>query len=147
MGRVSIQFLFSDSFCIAWKSISPKFDSFLSFILPHTYRLADPLTSPKTYLSILKTFFNNKKTPCIPPLFHENKFITDLLEKLNYLTFFCRSMLALSSRIVFTFFTKNNLIFPNQLGFRPGDSCVNQLLTKYINYPRNIWIFWWRVWS
>ena len=51
-------------------------------------RLADPLTSPKTYWSILKTFLNNKKIPCIPPLFHENKFITDSKKKLNYLTIF-----------------------------------------------------------
>ena len=29
---------------------------------------------------------------------------------------------------MFTFFTVNNLISPNQSGFRPGDSCVNQLL-------------------
>ena len=29
---------------------------------------------------------------------------------------------------MFTFFTENNLISPNQLGFRPGNSCVNQLL-------------------
>ena len=29
---------------------------------------------------------------------------------------------------MFTFFIENNLISPNQSGFRPGDSCVNQLL-------------------
>ena len=29
---------------------------------------------------------------------------------------------------MFRFFIKNNLIFPNQSGFRPGDFCVNQLL-------------------
>ena len=30
---------------------------------------------------------------------------------------------------MFTFFTDNNLISPNQSGFRPGDSsCVDQLL-------------------
>ena len=29
---------------------------------------------------------------------------------------------------MFTFFTENNLIPPNQSGFRPGDSCFNQLL-------------------
>ena len=29
---------------------------------------------------------------------------------------------------MFTFFTENNLISPNQLGFRPGASYVNQLL-------------------
>ena len=29
---------------------------------------------------------------------------------------------------MFTFLTENNLISPNQSEFRPGDSCVNQLL-------------------
>ena len=28
---------------------------------------------------------------------------------------------------MFKFFTSNNLISPNQLGFKPGDSCINQL--------------------
>ena len=36
---------------------------------------------------------------------------------------------------MFTFFTENNLISPNQSGFRPGDSCVNTLLAIY---PQNI---------
>ena len=30
---------------------------------------------------------------------------------------------------VFDFFSKNNLLSPNQSGFRPGDSCINQLLS------------------
>ena len=47
-------------------------------------RLADPLTSPKTYWSMLKAFLNNKKIPCKPPLFHENKFITDFKEKAEF---------------------------------------------------------------
>ena len=51
-------------------------------------RLADPLTSPKTYWSISKTFLNNKKIPCIPPLFHENKFITDFKEKVELFNHF-----------------------------------------------------------
>ena len=29
---------------------------------------------------------------------------------------------------MFTFFTENNLISPNQVGFRSGDCCVNQFL-------------------
>ena len=37
------------------------------------------------------------------------------------------SLLPICSEM-FTFFTKKNLISPNQSGFRPGDSCVNQLL-------------------
>ena len=27
------------------------------------------------------------------------------------------------------FFSKNNLLFPNHFGFRPGNSCINQLLS------------------
>ena len=33
------------------------------------------------YWSILKTFFKNKKIPVIPPIFHDNKFITDFKQK------------------------------------------------------------------
>ena len=35
----------------------------------------------KAYLSLLKCFLNNKKIPLIPPLFHENKFVTNFLGK------------------------------------------------------------------
>ena len=55
----------------------------------------------------------------------------------------CRpiSLLPICSKIfehliyneMFTFVTENNLISPNQSGFRPWDSCVNQLPTKIIN--------------
>ena len=35
----------------------------------------------KAYWSLLKCFLNIKKIPLIPPLFHENKFVTNFLEK------------------------------------------------------------------
>ena len=41
----------------------------------------DPTISPKAYWSILKTFLNNKKIPCIPPIYHNNNSITDFKEK------------------------------------------------------------------
>ena len=44
-------------------------------------KLMDPTTSAKTYWSILKRCLNDKKIPCIPRLFHDNKFITDFKEK------------------------------------------------------------------
>ena len=40
----------------------------------------DPATSPTTYWLILKAFLNNKKIPCIPPIYHNN-YITDFKEK------------------------------------------------------------------
>ena len=55
-------------------------------------RIANKLTmtrkSPKTYWSLLKLFLNNKKIPIIPPLFHENKFITDFKEKAEFFNAF-----------------------------------------------------------
>ena len=44
-------------------------------------KLLDSKTSPKSYWSILRIFLNNKKIPCIPPLFHNGKFIMDFKEK------------------------------------------------------------------
>ena len=44
-------------------------------------RLNNTQKSSKTYWSLLKIFLNNKKIPLIPPLFHENRFITDFKEK------------------------------------------------------------------
>ena len=35
----------------------------------------------KTYWSILKTFYNNKKIPQIPPLLEDDKFVTDMKTK------------------------------------------------------------------
>ena len=44
-------------------------------------RMMNPLTSTKTYWSILKSFLNNKKISCIPPLFHQNRYITKCKDK------------------------------------------------------------------
>ena len=43
--------------------------------------LMNPITSVKTYWPILKGCLNDKKIPCIGPLFHDNKFIIDFKEK------------------------------------------------------------------
>ena len=42
----------------------------------------------KLYWFLLKIFLNNKKIPIIPPLFYENRFITDFKEKDNFLIFY-----------------------------------------------------------
>ena len=48
-------------------------------------RMMNPLTSTKTYWSILKSFLNNKSIPCIPPLFHQNRYITKCKDKAELL--------------------------------------------------------------
>ena len=42
-----------------------------------------PLLQAKTYWSILKTFYNDKKIPLIPPLLIDDKFVTDIQTKAN----------------------------------------------------------------
>ena len=44
-------------------------------------KLMESSTSPKTYWSVLKSFHNNKNITCIPPIFHENRFVTNFKEK------------------------------------------------------------------
>ena len=44
-------------------------------------KLSNKATSSKAYWSILKTFLNDKKIPCIPPVFRNNKFVIDFKEK------------------------------------------------------------------
>ena len=52
----------------------------------------DPTAKAEAYWSILKRCLNDKKTPCIPPLFYDNKFITDFKEKAElFNSFFFRN--------------------------------------------------------
>ena len=37
-------------------------------------KLSDPMTNAKTYWSLLKSFYNGKKVPIIPPLLIDNNF-------------------------------------------------------------------------
>ena len=46
-------------------------------------KLNNPLLQAKAYWSILKTFYNDKKIPLIPPLLVNNNFITDIKTKAN----------------------------------------------------------------
>ena len=54
-------------------------------------KLMEPSTSSKTYWSVLKSFHNNKKIRCIPPIFHKNRFVTNFKEKAElYNSFFAK---------------------------------------------------------
>ena len=47
-------------------------------------KLHNPKTSPKTYWAILKTFYNGKKIPLIPPLLINDKLESDFRKKPNH---------------------------------------------------------------
>ena len=46
-------------------------------------KLNNPLLQAEAYWSILKSFYNDKKVPLIPPLLIEDKFATDIQTKTN----------------------------------------------------------------
>ena len=46
-------------------------------------KLNNPLLQAKTYWSILKTIYNDKKIPLIPLLLIDDKFVTDIQAKAN----------------------------------------------------------------
>ena len=76
-------------------------------------RLADPVASPKKGNNYRKE--NNQSLKNYRPI--------------SLLPICSKSFDRLIYNEIFTFFTENNLISPNQSGFRPGNSCINQLLT------------------
>ena len=69
-------------------------------------KLCDPLTSTKCYWSLLKTILNEKKVPCIPPIFHNNKYVTDFKEKSEIFNSFFANQCSL---------IPNNSILPSEL--------------------------------
>ena len=74
----------------------------------------DPTTSAKTYQSILKRLLNNKKIPCIPPLFHQGKYVTNFKKKAELLNnFFAKqcSIIQNSSNLPLTFSKKRKSLF------------------------------------
>ena len=54
-------------------------------------KLNNPKTSPKTYWAIMKTFYNGKKIPLIPPLLINNKLESDFGKKANHFNEFFAS--------------------------------------------------------
>ena len=74
-------------------------------------KLNNPLLQAKTYWSILKTFYNDKKIPIIPPLLIDNKLVTDIETKANIFNkFFADQCSPLKNDSV----TPNNQIFLTQ---------------------------------
>ena len=69
-------------------------------------KLCDPLISTKCYWSLLKAILNEKKVPCIPPIFNNNKYVTDFKEKSEIFNFFFANQCSL---------IPNKSILPSQL--------------------------------
>ena len=84
-------------------------------------RLGDPNTSSKCNWSLLKTLFNRKKIPCIPPLSHGDKFIIDFQEKSEiFNSFFADQCSPIS----------NGSVLPSELPLRTDSSLSSFHSTK-----------------
>ena len=69
-------------------------------------KLRDPNTSSKTYWSILKSLFSDRKLPIIPPILSNNNFVTDFHAKANIFNqFFAEQCTVIN----------NSSVLPNQL--------------------------------
>ena len=80
-------------------------------ICVYSKNLIDSATSAKTYWSILKALLNNRKIPCIPPLFHQGKHVTDFKSKAKlFNSFFAKqcSIIQNSSKLSLTLNKKTN---------------------------------------
>ena len=84
---------------------------------PISKRIINPLTSTKTYWSILKSFLNNKKIPCIPPLFHQNRYITKYKDKTELFNNFFANQCSL---------TKNSGVLPSVL-FKRTENVISSI--------------------
>ena len=74
-------------------------------------KLVKQKSNPKIYWSVLKRFLNNKKIPCIPSLFHENKLVTDFRKKANiFNSFFAKqcSLINSNSSLPYKIIKKTN---------------------------------------
>ena len=67
------------------------------------------MTRLKTYWSILKILFNNKKIPCIPPLLKDNNYVTNFQKKAQLFNLFFAKQCCLienSSELLLNFYKK-----------------------------------------
>ena len=90
-------------------------------------RMMNPLTSTKTYWSILKSFLNNKKIPCIPPLFHQNRYITKGKDKTELFNNFFANQFSLinNSSVLCSLLFKETENVISSIDFRFGLHCEN----------------------
>ena len=93
-------------------------------------KLMDPTTSAKTYYSILKTLIN-KEIPCIPPLFHQGKNVTDFKRKAELFN----SIIQNSSKFPLTLSKKTKSLFQVLLStvMKLQQLFVALILTKFMN--------------
>ena len=80
-GGFENEFIYLENFIIELNKLISSCKAF--FYENLAKKLNSPLLQAEAYCSILKTFYNNKKIPIIPPLLVDSKFVTDIKTKAN----------------------------------------------------------------
>ena len=86
----------------------------------------------KCYWSLLKTFLNNKKISCIPPLSHDDKFVCDFKEKSKiFNNYFAQQCSVIN----------NNSIVPESILYKTDASLAKIVFTtdEIANIIKNIY--------
>ena len=99
-----------------------------------TYTLAHIQKNAKVYWTLLKRFFNYKKIPRIPPLFHGTEYVTDLKKKAElFNSFFARqcSLISNSSELPL------NLHYPTEKHLNTLNFSNNDIEKIIQNLDRN----------
>ena len=88
-----------------------------------TKKISYPIINPKTYWSILKCFLAGKKVLWNPPIFHENRFITDFREKAELYNCFFADQFSLvrNSSVLPTDFELSHSNFLSNITFTDND--------------------------
>ena len=77
-------------------------------------KLNDPTIQTKSYWTILKSFYNNKNIPLVPPLLINDKFVTDLKTKANIFNkFFAEQSTPLKNDSILP--TSQHVLTPSRL--------------------------------
>ena len=110
-----------------------------------TNKLINTQKSSKAYWSSLKSFLNNKKIPLIPPLFHENHFITGFKEKVElFHSFFANqcSLIRNETSLTYTNNCLSTVSFSQDVGkiiqnFNPNKAHCHDNIS--IHLQKNMW--------
>ena len=101
-------------------------------------KLTNLLLLAKTYWSIIKTFYNEKNVPLVPPLLIDNMFVTDIRTKANFSNkFFTEQCTPLKKSSVLPL----NQMFLTQFRLNSLDLFIVSLVKRMMNLTNSYLIF------